>query len=151
MPSHLPRMNHSKAWENLQPLITTLKELPSQHEKLQELIRYGEELKPLPEEEKQSSQKVKGCVSNVYITTHYKEGKLYFTGWADSLIVRGYVTILTQALSGLTPEEILRTEEDINEFIKETKINTSTIPSRANAFATIYHHMKEQAEKRVKK
>ena len=47
-----------------------------------------------------------GCLAQVWIKYHKKDNKNYFDGDSDALIVKGLVKIITEALSGLTNDEI---------------------------------------------
>ena len=47
-----------------------------------------------------------GCLAQVWIKFNTKNGKNYFDGDSDALIVKGLVKIITEALSGLTNAEI---------------------------------------------
>ncbi len=113
---------------------------------LEELLIMGAELPPFPDEERLPENLVKGCLSEVFITSHLQDGKVFFHGDADSLVVKGYVYILLEALSGRTPEEIRASRETIAAFIKDTRLDLSLTPSRSNAFNSIYQAMCRQAE-----
>ena len=110
------------------------------------LIEYGNKLEPIPEAEKTEDNFVKGCTSNVYISAKEKNGRIFYTGSADALTVKGYLSILIKAISGLKKEDIQRTEEYVNNFIDNTDIKASLTPSRANAFGNIYKTIKEKAK-----
>ncbi|MFP4117681.1 MAG: SufE family protein [Candidatus Woesearchaeota archaeon] len=110
------------------------------------LISYGNELPEFPEELMTEENFVKGCTSNVYIHAGLKDEKISYTGKADAMIVKGYLAILIKALSGLKPEEVLKSESLIERFTETTDVKASLTPSRANAFSNIYRTMKEKAK-----
>lgn len=115
------------------------------------IIDEGKNLNDFEDSLKISENKVKGCMSNVFISAEFIDGKIYFKGSSDSQIVAGFVAILINALSGLTPKEIVKeSEKCINEFLVGTHIKASLTPSRANAFGNIYCLMKEKAAKFIK-
>jgi cysteine desulfuration protein SufE len=122
-----------------------LEAMPAQ-DKLEELILYGRNLKDDPALRIEEN-KVPGCISEAYIATTYVDGKIQYKGFADAFTVRGYVHILTQALSGMTPQEIIDSEPIILDFLEKTNIRANLLPSRANSFGNIYTFMKEQAKK----
>ena len=126
----------------LDEMAETLELLPKR-DRLKELIALGENLVPFQAEEEEH---VPGCVSNVVIRTEKNDGKVYYKGYAEALIVRGFVFIHVHALSGLTPEEILQAEGKVEEFVTRAEIASSLIPSRANAFGNVYHFMKKKAQ-----
>ncbi len=110
------------------------------------LIDASRELEPFPEEKKLEENFVKGCTSNVYIAAEEKEGLITYYGSSEALIVRGYVAILVKALSGLSPDDVLDTEDLIRDFVETTDVKASLTPSRANAFGNIYALMRKKAE-----
>ena len=54
-----------------------------------------------------------GCLAQVWIKYNKIENKNFFDGDSDALIVKGLVKIITEALSGLTNEEIKSLKHDI--------------------------------------
>lgn len=118
----------------------------NKEERMELIIEMGKELKPFPKEQEISKNKVSGCVSNVYIYLESKDGiKIYST--SSSLIVRGYLVILINALNGLKSIDIIKSKELIEEFVKKNGLNTSIVPSRANVIGNIFDKIKEQATK----
>lgn len=110
------------------------------------IISYGENLLDFPEVLMVPENKVRGCVSNVFIHAEYRDGGVYYNGHTDSQIVRGFLAIMVEAFSGLSPREIVQeSEECINRFLLSTNIKATLTPTRANAFSNIYCLMKEKA------
>ena len=60
----------------------------------------------LDEKYKNDINKMSGCLAQVWIRHEKKQDKNYFVGDSDALIVKGLVQIITEALSGLTDNEI---------------------------------------------
>jgi len=119
----------------------------TQKEKMQCMIEFGKELEIFPEEEKVKANLVPGCMSEVYITCEYIDGKINFEGFADALIIKGYVCILKKAFSNMKKEVFLKESESmIDYFIEHTNIQFSQIQSRSNAFKNIYRLMKLKVE-----
>lgn len=89
---------------------------------------------------------VQGCTSNVYVCARLVDGVLQFTGSSEAHIVRGYLAILVNALSGLSPRDFLDgSRQPIEDFATRTRIQAALTPSRANAFGNIYRLMAQQA------
>lgn len=106
----------------------------------------GKEMADLPPEERTEENFVHGCVSNVYIAAELKDGAVWYRGSADAHVVRGYVAVIIEALSGLAPEEIVESSrEAVDAFVRETELKASLTPNRANAFGNIYALMVEHA------
>ena len=83
-----------------------------------------------------------GCVSQVFITAKLDDGKVLFSGDSDAQLVKGLVGFLLEGLSGLTPNEIIKLKPD---FIKDTGLDMSLTPSRANGFYNIFKLMQQKA------
>jgi len=96
----------------------------------------------MAETEKIPENKVSGCVSQVYITSHLDDGKIFYQGDSDAQLVKGLVAFLIAGLSGLTPQEIITLTPD---FIEDTGLQVSLTPSRSNGFINIFKKMQQQA------
>ena len=108
----------------------------------EQLIYYGQRLSEFPQSDKVAENKVPGCVSQVYVTAASNEGKVFYQGDSDSQLTKGLVGLLIEGLNGSTPEEIVQVTPD---FIKETGLNASLTPSRANGFYNIFKTMQKKA------
>ncbi len=90
---------------------------------------------------------VKGCTSNVYVDAAINNGGIQYSGSSEAHIVRGYLCILINALSGLAPEQFLSGSRSMIEgFAEATNLKAALTPSRANAFGNIYALMAEKAK-----
>lgn len=133
----------------LEDIATELNDLASLDtmEMYRHLTGLGEGLSAHGEPEKIPDNFVHGCTSNVYIAHRLDNGLVYFSGSSEALIVRGYVAILVEGLSGLSPQEIIgETAGLIDNFANVTNIRATLTPSRANAFGNIYRLMVEKAK-----
>jgi len=77
------------------------------------LIELGRELPPFPEAARTPENKVKGCMSQVWLVADpMGQGSrvLYFHADSDAHIVRGLVAVILTIFSGHTPQEILDTD-----------------------------------------
>src|SRR5215510_14348026 len=75
------------------------------------LIELGRGLAPFPEALRTDANKVRGCVSQVWLASAVKPNGggpvLEFQGDSDAHIVRGLVAVLFALVQGRTPEAIL--------------------------------------------
>ncbi|MGD1898762.1 MAG: SufE family protein [Phormidesmis sp.] len=109
----------------------------------EQLLWYAKKLAAFPAEDKIPENKVSGCVSQVYITAQVDSNdKISFQGDSDAQITKGLLAMLITALNGLSPSEIVRLTPD---FIKETQLDVSLTPSRANGFYNIFKMMQKKA------
>jgi cysteine desulfuration protein SufE len=128
--------------EKLERIVEKFKRRSNPKQRYEQLLWYAKKLPAMPEETKTEDNKVKGCVSQVYITANLEDGKVWYQGDSDAQLVKGLVAFLIEGLSGLTPQEIIQVTPD---FIEETGLKVSLTPSRANGFYNIFQTMKKKA------
>lgn len=128
--------------EKLERIVEKFKRRSNPKQRYEQLLWYAKKLPVMPEEAKTEENKVKGCVSQVYITANLEDGKVWYQGDSDAQLVKGLVALLIEGLNGLTPQEIIQVTPD---FIEETGLKVSLTPSRANGFYNIFQTMKKKA------
>ena len=111
-------------------------------DRLQYLIDMADECRQIDERHKTEQYLIDGCQSRVWIDAELKDGKVYFSADADALIVKGIAGLLTRALGGRTPAEILQTELY---FIDRIGIRSYLSPTRANGLSEMLSQMKRYA------
>lgn len=114
------------------------------------LTQVGGEIPALDANDKVDENFVKGCISNVYVAHSIDGGRIWFRGSSDAMVVRGYLSILIQALSGLSIEDVLEHSRPlVEEFGEKTNIRANLTPNRANAFGNIYALMRAKAQEHL--
>ena len=105
------------------------------------IIDYANELKenPLPQEDKTPQNMIDGCQSTVWFTCRFEEGKIWYKGDSDALLVKGIVALLIHVLSGHTPQEILKAELY---FIDRIGLQEHLSPTRSNGVLAMLKQMK---------
>jgi cysteine desulfuration protein SufE len=111
-------------------------------ERYQLIIDYGKQLKPMPEADKNDQNLIDGCQSTVWFTCRVEEGKLFFTGDSDAILVKGIVALLLQVLSGQTPQDII--EADLY-FIDRIGLREHLSPTRSNGLLAMVKQIKAYA------
>ncbi len=113
------------------------------------VIELGRELPPFDEAYRTESNKVRGCVSQVWLQSFVcgagSERKLTFVGDSDALIVRGLVAIALSIYSGRPVEAIAST--DAAPVLKELKLLEHLSPQRSNGFVAMIARIKSDAQK----
>ena len=99
-------------------------------------------LEPFPDELRQETFKVRGCVSQVYVVASLRDGALHWQGDSDAAITKGLLALLMRGMEGLTPEEAVALDPAI---LAATGLQASLTPSRANGFLSIFRTMQAQA------
>ena len=110
-------------------------------ERYQLIIEYANDLKanPLPEEDKNDQNLIDGCQSKVWFTCRVEDGKIFYKGDSDAILVRGIVALLIDVLSGHTPKEII----DANlYFIDRIGLREHLSPTRSNGVAAMLKQMR---------
>ncbi|MBE9076988.1 SufE family protein [Romeria aff. gracilis LEGE 07310] len=134
-------MSDSSRPAKLDKIVRRFQRITDPKRRYEQLLWYAKRLDDFPTAEKTPENKVPGCVSQVYITAALTDGKVDFQGDSDALITKGLVALLIDALSDLTPAEVVRLSPD---FIQETQLDVSLTPSRANGFYNIFKTMQKK-------
>jgi cysteine desulfuration protein SufE len=115
------------------------------------VIDLGEALPPFPDEARIDRFKVRGCVSQVWLTTKVGDGPdpiVQFQGDSDAHIVRGLVAIMLALFSGKPASQIVST--DAEALMKELGLNEHLSPQRANGLRSMVKRIKSDAEAALK-
>jgi len=136
--------------ERLQELIDTFDMLGEWEERYRYLIDLGRKLPPLTEAEHSEANKVRGCMSQVWLVgeqTADAPPKLKFRGDSDAHIVKGLVAVLMALYSERSPREILDT--DINDAFEKLGLEGHITMNRRNGFYSMVEKIREMAAARV--
>jgi cysteine desulfuration protein SufE len=125
-------MNWSPA---IQGLIEEFQEIESQFEKLETLMDFADELVPLPVEDWNESNLVRGCQSIAHIEVELANDEVILKSAADARMVEGLQGILTIAVNGNSPDTVLELTPD---FAEEMGLLNTLTPSRSNGFRTMF-------------
>lgn len=98
------------------------------------LIELGNELKDLDPKEKNDQHLIRGCQSRVWLVPELREGKIYFQGESDAVIVKGLVALLLRVVSGRTPKELMENELH---FVNAIGLNQHLSPTRSNGLLSM--------------
>ena len=112
------------------------------------LIDLGRTLEPLPDEAHNDANKVRGCMSQVWLETKVEPGPvgepvLHFLGDSDALIVRGLVALMLTLFSGHTAKEILAA--DAQGLFKRLGFEQHLTPQRSNGLRSMVDRIKKDA------
>ncbi|MGI9353663.1 MAG: SufE family protein [Rhizobiaceae bacterium] len=107
------------------------------------LIELGRALKPLSDEEMNDTNKVRGCVSQVWLVNEKENGKVLFRGASDAHIVSGLVAIALSIFSGKEPADILNTDEQA--VFRKIGLEEHLTPQRSNGLKSMVQAIKKMA------
>lgn len=112
--------------------------------KYEYIIDLGKKLEEFKEEDKIPANIVHGCTSQVWLTKEIKDGKLFFKGTSDAIIVKGLVYMILEIFSNSTIEELKEVDMDI---IHELKLSEVITPNRQSGVIGMIKKIKEYALK----
>ncbi len=112
------------------------------------LIELGRTLPPLPEAARNEANKVRGCASQVWLSTSVKPNGgsgpiLAFDGDSDAHIVRGLIAVLFALYSGKNAKEILST--DAIALFEKLGLRDHLTPQRSNGFRSMVDRIRRDA------
>ena len=96
------------------------------------LIDIGRGLEELPASDKQEENLVRGCQSQVWLTSRFdsRRDRLHLAIDSDAHIVRGLIAIVLAAYNGRSPSEIL--DFDVQGLFAELDLMNHLSPTRGN-------------------
>lgn len=130
-------------------ILETFEFLDDWEDRYKYLIDLGKELPELSEDERTDANKVRGCVSQVWLITTIETGPdgspvLTFKGDSDALIVQGLVAIVTTLFSGKTAQEILNT--DVEGVFETLELREHLTPQRSNGLKSMVGRIRTDAQ-----
>ena len=134
---------------SLDEIIETFEFLDDWEDRYKYVIDLGKELPGLPEAEKNEANKVRGCVSQVWLVTEITrnadgEPVITYQGDSDALIVQGLVAIVLALFSGKTAQEILDT--DVDALFGQLGLQEHLTPQRSNGLKSMVARIRADAE-----
>ena len=100
--------------DKYQEYVNNLKLIDDEDMRFEYIIDIGKKTNgtEFPEVMKVDANLMHGCMSKVWIIDQVNNGRHYFSGFSDAIIVKGLVTMMTESFSGLTSEELKLLNED---------------------------------------
>lgn len=111
-------------------------------QKYEYIIDLGKKLEAFDEKDKIAENIVHGCTSQVWLTHEIKNGKMYFKGTSDAIIVKGLVYMILQIFSDSTIEDLKEIDMDI---VHELKLSEVITPNRQSGVIGMMKKIKEYA------
>ena len=109
------------------------------------LTELGEQLPAMSDADRTETNKVKGCMSQVWVSAHKNQDDncIYFTGDCDTSIIKGVLALLIQLTDNRPLDEIEKL--DVDEFFERLKLDENLSPNRHVGVYAIVDLMKQQA------
>jgi cysteine desulfuration protein SufE len=130
--------------EKLQRVVDDLALIDDPQDRLAVIVDRTKKIAPLPANERTDANRVRGCVSVVWLIGELREGRCYFRSDAESPVVRGLVGFLSDFFNGAPVSEIATTELEPLDALDLTR-NLS--PTRRNGLAAARQAIRAFAQK----
>jgi cysteine desulfuration protein SufE len=142
-------MTHAQATAKLDEIVESFDYLEEWEDRYRYVIELGRGLEPLDAAAYCDKNKVRGCVSQVWLVTTVAwapDGSpvLYFKGDSDAHIVRGLVAILLALYSGQTAAEILVIDD--HGLFEKLGLLAHLTPQRANGVRAMIERIRKEAQ-----
>jgi cysteine desulfuration protein SufE len=115
-------------------------------QRYQYLVELGEHLAPMPDKYKVEANRVKGCMSQVWVRA-YRDPEhpdlIRYLGDCDTAIIKGVVALVVELLSGRRSKAIR--DLDLDGLFQELNLAEHLSPSRHFGVYAIVELMKNQA------
>ncbi len=109
------------------------------------IIDLGKQLTALPQEAYNEANKVRGCMSQVWMISDTDEdGRIHIQGDSDAHIVKGLIAVLLIVYSGKTAQEIGAI--DIKSVFGELGLEQHISANRRNGFYAMVQRIGEMAQ-----
>jgi cysteine desulfuration protein SufE len=142
-------MTHAQATAKLDEIVESFDYLEEWEDRYRYVIELGRGLEPLDAAAYCDKNKVRGCVSQVWLVTRVARASdgsavLYFNGDSDAHIVRGLVAILLALYSGQTAAEIRAI--DAHGLFEKLGLLAHLTPQRANGVRAMIERIRKEAQ-----
>jgi len=138
----------TQAPQDIATIVEAFELIDDWEERYRYVIELGKDLPPFPEDARTEENKVRGCVSQVWLETtvsNEADGPhLSFQGDSDAHIVRGLVAILLSLYSGRTATQILATDAEAS--LGELGLREHLTPQRSNGLSAMVGRIRRDAE-----
>lgn len=130
-----------------QDIAENLSFLDDWEDRLNYLIELGQALPPMDDADKTDDNKVRGCVSNVWLVSDTERASgtpvLTFRGQSDAIITKGLVAVLIALYSGRPAAEIAET--DAIEWFRKLGLSEHLGMQRSNGLVAMVNRMRNEA------
>jgi cysteine desulfuration protein SufE len=135
---------HSDIHSDIEDIVDEFDLLGDWEERYKYLIDMGKALPDMPEADRTDTNKVKGCVSQVWLVTEPGADTLVFRADSDAHIVRGLAALLLRLYSGRSREDILSV--DAREVLRRIGLDEHLSPQRSNGLNSMIARIRAAAE-----
>lgn len=111
-------------------------------DKYEYIIELGKSVPMIEETQKTEAYLIKGCQSRVWLSSEYRDGKIFFAADSDAIITKGIISLLVRVFNGRTPQEILSSDFS---FVEKIGLKDNLSPTRANGLVSMIKQIQNYA------
>ncbi len=126
--------------DNIQDMIDDFQFLDDWEDRYMHVIDMGKSLPELTYEERNETNKVRGCASQVWLITEKTGDRFTFRGDSDAHIVKGLVAIVIEIFSNRIASEILSL--DAKTILEQLGLSEHLSTQRANGLASMIERIR---------
>ncbi len=130
----------------LEDVLETFEALEDWEDRYRYLIDLGRMLPAFPEEARNDANKVRGCVSQVWLNPHLSDDnppKIFFEGDSDAHIVKGLVALMMLLYSGKTAQIA---DTDAKAVLETLGLSRHLSPMRTNGLYSMVARIQDIAK-----
>jgi len=116
---------------------------PGWEQRARLLMQWGERLQPLSESERNDSNRVSGCESQVWLVGERSGNTWHFRAASDARLIRGLLAVLLARVDGLDAAQL--TALDLSSWFAQLGLARQLSPSRSNGLHAVLRRMAELA------
>lgn len=114
---------------------------PSWEQRARLLLQWGERLTPLAEAERNETNRVHGCESQVWLVVEQHDRHWQFRASSDARLLRGLLAILLARVNGLDSAQLA--EVELADWFAQLGLSRQLSPSRSNGLQAVLQRMRE--------
>jgi cysteine desulfuration protein SufE len=112
-------------------------------QRYQYLIELGEKLPLMPEQMKTEDNRVKACMSKVWVVAEKHDGRIRFQGDCDTSVIKGVLALLIDLCNDKSAKEIAAI--DMDEIFESLSLDEHLSPNRHIGVYAMFDLMKQKA------
>ena len=111
-------------------------------DKYEYIIELGTSVPVIEESQKTEANLIKGCQSRVWLSSEFRDGRIFFAADSDAIITKGIISLLVRVYNGRRPDEILSSDFS---FVEKIGLKENLSPTRANGLVSMIKQIQNYA------
>lgn len=128
---------------HLDEIVETFELLDDWDQRYEYLVELGEQLPEMPDYLKTEENRVKACMSKVWISMQKEDGGIQIQGDCDTSVIKGVLALLISLCQGETSANIQQI--DMDEIFQRLNLDDHLSPNRHVGVYAMFELMKQKA------